>query len=201
MTAKDYTSVRSQLSKLSRNAWKLGEDSKGTYIDKLVDRLDDIAELRGVDRAAHAQARAQWRMLRVLERSGVLKEGGEVSAANSKKALEAVYGPTMRRGRTKYLSNEAVDFMAKSRALADLPKISDSGTITRGSAAIFGADLLTTGGTLSMASTAGAYGYFSSPLEISRAVGGLSESPVLTSKVGAALGRVAGYESTLEDLP
>ena len=204
MTASDYTSLRTKLSKLSRAAWKAGDDSKGEYVDKLVDRLDDIAELRGVDLKAHAAARAQWKMLRVLERSGVLKAGGEVSAASSKKALESVYGPAMKRGRTKYLSNEAVDFMEKSRALADLPTISDSGTITRGSLAVLGADIVTTGGTGTLLSTAGAYGYFSSPMGVSRMLGGLKESPVLTSRIGAAVGRLAGYdgsESNVEDLP
>jgi hypothetical protein len=196
----EYLKARSALDKVSRNAWKAGDSAKAEFVDKIIDRLDNIAEVRGANLAAHGKARSQWRMLRVLERGNVIQDGGVVSAAASKRALESVYGPTMRRGRGAKISPEAADFMAKSRALSELPKISDSGTITRGSLAILGADLMTTGGAATAASAAGSYAYFSSPMAIARIAGGLAESPVLTSKAGAAAGRMA-YETTVEDLP
>ena len=198
-----YAATRSALNDVSQKAWRAGDAPKAKYTDDIIDRLDDIAGNRGVDKAAHRQLRGQWRMLRTLERSNVITDGGVVSAKASKRALESVYGSTMKRGRLGNVSDEAGDFMAKSRALAELPAVSDSGTITRGSMLALGADVATTGGLGTIGSGLGAYGYYRGGQRLASGIGGAMEATPFATSLGGAVGRMAygAQDVSVEELP
>ena len=138
VSGSELLSMRSQLGKAERQAWKQGQDQRGERIGKIVKKIDDIIEENSTNpaaRADHALAREQWRTLIQLEKPGVVGDAGDISferlANNFRKEFKGDFARDTFASSGR-LSGETADLLDFTKiASAFKENVGDSGTATR----------------------------------------------------------------------
>ena len=130
ITGEQAMTLRSQLGKASRSAWRNGDAVSGEVLDDLVLELD--ARMAVPDELAEQWkiAREQWRNLIALEQGAALSAEGNVNAASLLRNQRRVFGERP----SSQLMPETQDLLdatrgAASQAYGDI--VPDSGTSTR----------------------------------------------------------------------
>lgn len=134
VSGKDYQIARQALVEEGQSAADRGQGQLMTRINSLVDDLDNAAgkyippdQMQGF-----TAAREQWRNLKVLQQSNVIRDG-DVSASVLANRLGNNYGTTYKQNRVDRVQPETANLFKTIKALSspDLkPIVGDSGTAT-----------------------------------------------------------------------
>lgn len=129
-----YNQLRNKIGRISRTAWKRGDEIVAETADATIDVLDDAMALANPDLAKSlSTARGQWKMLRVLRKAVTIDPEGNVNARSMMKAFEKTYpgaevgkfpsGPAGDFGRTLAAYEEVVRPRITSRTAENLLRI------------------------------------------------------------------------------